>query len=125
VDGKSVRLNGLAVLDGANECSDHHSGIEHDDVAEVLYAYLEEGDYAESHGAAILKLKDGTYAAVEQWEDTTGHGCQCGGEASRHDTLMEACTIGLSEEQCRKMDCLDQRSAGKWDKYVEKLEGKQ
>ena len=73
-----------AVLDGANHCEKHHSGIQWPDVAEVIGAFEgcscawdgggECGSWCDREGAAVLLLKDGRYAAVWEDEDTTGHG---------------------------------------------------
>ena len=72
------------VLDRANACKEHHSGIEWNDVKKVVAAF--EGFYREwngpgpditwrdREGVAILLLRDGRIASVWEAEDTSGHG---------------------------------------------------
>lgn len=64
----------LAILGGANACSEHRTDIEEKDLEEVLAAAYHEGDCAESNGIALVRLKNGQYAVIEEWEDTSGHG---------------------------------------------------
>lgn len=62
------------VLEGANACQEHYTGVEEDDVERSIASVYNEGDYAESDGVALVELKNGQFAVIEQWEDTTGHG---------------------------------------------------
>jgi hypothetical protein len=72
------------VLDGANACPEHSTGLTMGDVAEVIAAfdgcYCEWNgreacnSYCDSEGAAIVRLKDGRYASFFEDADTTGHG---------------------------------------------------
>ncbi len=45
--------------------------------------------YGSWEGGFILELKDGRFATIEGWCDTTGWGCQDGSEVTYHDTLPE------------------------------------
>jgi hypothetical protein len=81
---RTLEDHARAVLDGANACAEHHSGVAWADVAEIVAAF--EGcrcewaggesclNYCDREGAAILRLVDGRIAAVWEDEDTTGHG---------------------------------------------------
>ena len=62
------------VLAGANACQEHYTGIEESDVEQSIAAVYNDGDWSESDGVALVELKNGQYAVIEQWEDTTGHG---------------------------------------------------
>lgn len=74
----------FAVLRAADGCDDHRIGISQDDVAEPLHGRqwceCEVGggspcnSYCDTYGAAIVLLKDGRYATITEWSDTTGHG---------------------------------------------------
>jgi hypothetical protein len=61
--------------------------IDRDDIEEVVAAW---GDTSEGwgawEGAFILRLKDGRYAHVWGWCDTSGWGCQDGAEVSWFDS---------------------------------------
>lgn len=48
-------------------------------------------------GGAVVLLSDGKWAVFEEWQDYTGHGCQCGASASVHDTYADALRMGLSD----------------------------
>lgn len=62
-------------------------GIAPEEVTSVPAAWgrSEEG-YGEWSGGFLLELKDGTFAYVAGWCDTTGWGCQDGAEVHRFDT---------------------------------------
>jgi uncharacterized protein (TIGR02996 family) len=74
------------VLEGANACKEHQTGLSIDNVLEVIAAF--EGchcrwrnenrkdcdSYCDRAGMAILLLKDGRFAVVWEDEDTSGHG---------------------------------------------------
>lgn len=47
-------------------------------IARVLAAWGEQGSYAQWTGGFLLEMKDGRYAYVDGWCDTTGWGCQDG-----------------------------------------------
>lgn len=59
--------------------------IPRDAVETVIAATGENGDYAEWSGGFLLKLKDGRYALVSGWCDTTGWGCQDGAYVRDYD----------------------------------------
>lgn len=51
----------------------------------------------EGDEAALFLCADGRWAVLEGWEDSTGHGCQCGSAVSFHATREGACRLGLSD----------------------------
>ena len=84
-DMTTIEEHAIAALYGANACSEHHSGIDEDDIASVIAAFS--GCYCEwyrdsepynhhcdSMSTAVLLLKDGRYAVIHESSDTTGHG---------------------------------------------------
>lgn len=56
------------------------------------------GPYEDNDGYAVVRLKDGRFGTLEEWEDSSGHGCQCGASATAFPTMEEAVRLGLSEE---------------------------
>lgn len=62
------------VLEGANACGEHHSGIVEEDIDREVASFYYDGDFSESQGVALVELKNGQFAVIEEWEDTTGHG---------------------------------------------------
>ncbi|MFE5332512.1 hypothetical protein ACFRCG_39660 [Embleya sp. NPDC056575] len=69
----------LEYVFGLNEFStDVVCSIAPDDVAEVTHAWARQGDYAELNLAALMRLTDGSWAAVAAWCDTSGWDCQSG-----------------------------------------------
>ena len=52
------------------------------DIETAIAAWGEDGDYHEWSGGFLLKLKDGRFAYIEGWCDTTGWGCQDGVETT-------------------------------------------
>lgn len=60
--------------------------------------YPEYGYGPESDEAALFLCADGRWAVLEGWEDSTGHGCQCGAAVSFHATREAACRLGLSDK---------------------------
>jgi hypothetical protein len=65
----------------------------------ALYAF-EPSEPDGDPGGALTKLDDGTWAAFEESQDYTGHGCQCGSTSSVHSTRAEAIKFGLGRELC-------------------------
>lgn len=57
--------------------------VEH--ITRVLAAWGEDGDCAEWEGGFMLALDDGKIAYVTGWCDTTGWGCQDGGQIHHYD----------------------------------------
>lgn len=53
-------------------------GIDREDVKRVIWAWGIGGDYAEWEGGFLLEMKNGTFAYIDGWCDTTGWGCQDG-----------------------------------------------
>jgi hypothetical protein len=62
------------------------SNIDPTDVERVIAAWGLHGDYSEWEGGFILAMKDGRFAYVWGWCDTTGWGCQDGGGVKWFDT---------------------------------------
>lgn len=69
-------------LSGAN--------LRREDIETVHYAwgYSPEG-YGSWTGGFILELKDGRFAKLTGWCDTTGWGCQDGVEITYHDSVPD------------------------------------
>jgi hypothetical protein len=102
------------ILTAGGEC-DHLRGINisPESVAQVHTAgysgYTDvclEGDEWMSEGAwigtdgesfCVVTLTDGRIAHIWQYEDYTGHGCQCGGAAQFYPTVYEAIDEALKE----------------------------
>jgi hypothetical protein len=61
-------------------------GIDEHTVGRVLAAWGQQGVYAEWEGGFLLHLKDGQFAYIWGWCDTTGWGCQDGAEVEYYDT---------------------------------------
>lgn len=62
------------------------AGLNLGDVAECISAGNRSGDYAETSVVAVLRMKDGRFALLTGWCDTTGWGCQDGGSVQYADT---------------------------------------
>lgn len=56
-----------------------------EDVAECVAAWGVQGVYNEWSGGFLLRLKDGRFAYLKGWCDTTGWGCQDGVQLVMHD----------------------------------------
>jgi hypothetical protein len=69
------------------------ANISREDIETVHYAwgYSPEG-YGSWEGGFILELKDGRFATLTGWCDTTGWGCQDGVEVEYHLSLPDAPT---------------------------------
>lgn len=77
-----------------------------DDVAEVVAwegSTNEPGGGTELSLCAVLRLTDGTYAAVDAWNDYTGWGCQDGVEVLFAPTLADLTAVGLTDEVRRAL----------------------
>jgi hypothetical protein len=84
------------VWDDAN-CNDHpQAHIPKKLLAgvETILARQEVADW-DNMAYAIGRLKDGRFIAIEEWEDSTGHGCRCGGTANLYASLEDALKLGL------------------------------
>lgn len=75
-----VMEEALAVLHSAN-CEDHTTDVIAEDVAEALVAARwcacfpqDCGTYCDTYGCAIVRLKDGQFAVIDESSDTSGHG---------------------------------------------------
>jgi len=53
-------------------------GIEREQIKRCTLGFGDQGDYAEWDGGFVIELKDGRWALVCGWCDTTGWGCQDG-----------------------------------------------
>lgn len=59
--------------------------------------------YCEGWELAIFTT-GGMYYVLSAWEDTSGHGCQCGSQISMgYQTLENAVTVGLTDEEQKKL----------------------
>lgn len=77
-------------------CMEDPKGL-FDKVIEVLYFIPSIPD--EEQGAAVCKLWDASYACFEEWQDYSGHGCQCGALVTGpFDTLEDAIRLGLGDD---------------------------
>lgn len=69
------------------------------DVSDVVAAWA---DSPEGYGSITMfgffKLSDGRWACLNAWADTTGWGCQEGGESSVHETIAHAIRFGMTDE---------------------------
>lgn len=105
---------GLATcFDNASICGEHDvSAFSIADVVEACCRWKGEGsggdgsDWSDgpkpctdSQSYAVCKLRDGRYGVLLESEDYTGHGCQCSGSASVHDTLDDAIRFGLGQSE--------------------------
>lgn len=61
------------------------AGITREDVKHVHAAWGDQGDYSEWSGGFLLELKDGRWAYLTGWCDTTGWGCQDGTDHKFYD----------------------------------------
>ena len=66
------------------------------DISKILFAGEENGWGPEHDSQLLLELKTGGFVVIGEGEDTTGHGCQCGGDIARFKTLDEAVRLGLT-----------------------------
>lgn len=80
-------------------CADHPQPAEFHEAltrpVAVLCAQQEVADW-DNMSFALVRLADGRYMTVEEWEDSSGHGCRCGGATALFDTLEDALMLGLS-----------------------------
>lgn len=61
-----------------------------DQIDSVIAAWGESNEgYAEWSGGFVMKLKNGHYAYLSGWCDTTGWGCQDGATLVQYDTLPD------------------------------------
>lgn len=88
------------VFAGAEACDEHQTGLEWGDLkGRAIASFYEHGDYSESSGVAVFKLDDGRFCVIREWEDTTGHGCQCGGTTEFYASMDDVIKLGLSSEE--------------------------
>jgi hypothetical protein len=72
------------------------------DVAEFTCSWEQPRDdwsYSETHAFYVARLADGTWGLLEEDADTTGHGCQCGSSATRHETVADLLRFGVPEHE--------------------------
>lgn len=112
-----------AIVDSACGCSDHPCDFKMEEVDEVLRArtwcYCELrgdppcGSYCDTGGAALVRLKPVggkiRWAVAAESSDTSGHGCQCDGSAIRYGSFTDALRLGLTEEEARMLDLVEER----------------
>lgn len=74
-----------------------------EDVAEVTHIWsLSRQEWADQAMAALMRLRDGRWASVETWSDSSGYGCRDGTTwhiGSREDVIR----WGLSDEARRNL----------------------
>lgn len=87
----------MTVWSDAN-CSDHPQSHIEDSLLEGVETVLARQEIADWDNCAyaVGKLKDGRFIAIEEDEDSSGHGCRCNGTANIYATLDEALRLGLS-----------------------------
>jgi hypothetical protein len=69
------------------------------DVAEVTHIWaLSYQEYADQSMVAVMRLKDGRWACVETWSDSSGYGCQDGTDWYIGDTFDAVVRWGLTDE---------------------------
>lgn len=88
-----------AIVDGIKMCK--HATVPGLEGAEITHAYCDTPEYPETTDqsrAAIMRLADGTWLALWDSEDYTGHGCRCDGGCSSHATQEEALRLGLGRD---------------------------
>lgn len=78
--------------------------IDCDDVLEVTDWWVERGDYAEIDMCAIMRLTKGRWATLEAYCDTTGWGCQDGGEISIGDDYQSIIYFGMGDQMRRRLN---------------------
>ena len=61
------------------------------------------GSYCDGWERALVRLESGRYGVLTAWEDATGHGCRCDSALIEFDTLDDATTLGLTEEERAKL----------------------
>jgi len=62
------------------------AGISETDIESVIAAWgYSAGSYAEWEGGFIMRMKDGRYAYLWGWCDTSGWGCQDGADVKYYD----------------------------------------
>lgn len=83
-----IALEGVETLIGLGGCECFPTSTE--------YERCE--SYCSTQSFAVGLLKDGKFVRVEESSDTSGHGCQCSGSASVHDTWEEL-LINLTQGQ--------------------------
>lgn len=62
------------------EIAAEREGFDPKNIQRCVAAWGEQGSYAEWEGGFLLELRDGRYAYLSGWCDTTGWGCQDGVE---------------------------------------------
>jgi hypothetical protein len=72
-----------------------------EDVAEILCLIDGENDGAEWVG--VFRLRDGRYASLMAGCDYTGWDCQAGGNAFVAERMSEIATLGLTDDQRRRI----------------------
>jgi len=80
----TLDLADLSVWSAATVCGSHPIDLRQDEIVAVVGSWQgcsceEEGNpacgsYCDSSGVAIYRLRDRTYAVVDESSDTTGHG---------------------------------------------------
>lgn len=119
----STKIDDLrSTYESLASCCLHEPQWSPDDVADVLCAVWRGEDTGEqwkpgektcteSQSYTVVKLADGRYGLMEESEDYTGHGCQCGSTTAVYATLDELITMGIPEPEAQQA-IMHARSAG-------------
>lgn len=81
-------------------------GFEMADIAKAIAAWGENGDYAEWFGGFLLHLKNGRFAYIEGWCNTTGWGCQDGVETWFFDAHPALTELQTTKPENVEWDCI-------------------
>jgi len=68
-------------------------------------------DWADWTGGFLLRLKDGRFAYLSGWSDSSGWGCQDGADIAYFDSLPEKSSLVGADEYTKPEDY------GGWDDY--------
>ena len=74
------------------QCCLHDVQWRPSDVTEIVAWQYEGGDWSEEEQVIVVALEGGSYGVLTASADTTGHGCQCGSDTVRVDSLHAALT---------------------------------
>lgn len=86
-----------------NRLNQHEHGFTKADVAECLAAWGDRGDYDEWTGGFLLRLRDGHFAYLSGWCDTTGWGCQDGISVLVRDHSLADCDFAQAHDRWDKI----------------------
>lgn len=86
-----------------------------DKIRSVVAAWGESTEgYGEWSGGFVMALKDGRFAYLTGWCDTTGWGCQDGAEITYYDSLPDYATFTKSYQDDSIQWDVNPRDLNKW-----------